>query len=141
MEEAEMEYIFELDMEVRDHECDIQGVVNNGQYQNYMTHARHKFIQSEGIDFNQLYRDGIAAMVTRVEMDYLKPLLPNDEFTVKTALERKKSTRLVFLQDIFKKDGTQVIRSRVTTVCLDVKEGFPLKLDDVFEDLFKKYGL
>ncbi|MBN2659505.1 MAG: acyl-CoA thioesterase [Spirochaetales bacterium] len=136
-----MDYIFEIDMEVRDHECDVQGVVNNGQYQNYMSHARHKFIKSEGVDFNKLYKEGIAAMVTRVEMDYLAPLLPNEEFTVKIALERKKSTRLIFLQDIFKKDGTQVIRAQVTTVCIDLKEGFPLRLDEVFEPLFTKYGL
>lgn len=136
-----MEYIFELDMEVRDNECDVQGVVNNGQYQNYMSHGRHKFIKSEGVDFNKLYQEGIAAMVTRVEMDYLAPLRPNEEFTVKIALERKKSTRLIFLQDIFKKDGTQVIRAKVTTVCIDRNEGFPLMLDEVFEPLFTKYGL
>lgn len=136
-----MEYIFELEMEVRDHECDIQGVVNNGQYQNYMTHARHKFIKAEGVDFNELYKDGIIAMVTRVELDYLAPLLPNEKFTVKIALERKKSTRLIFLQDIFKEDGTQATRARVTTVCIDRNEGFPLMLDEVFHDLFEKYSL
>lgn len=136
-----MEYIYELEMEVRDNECDIQGVVNNGQYQNFMTHARHKFIKAEGIDFNDLFEQGKLAMVSRVEIDYLGPLFPNDLFTVKIALERKKSTRLIFLQDIFKKDGTQVIRSRVTTVCLDKAEGFPLMLDEVYPDLYNKYNL
>ncbi len=136
-----MEYIYELDFEVRDNECDVQGVVNNGQYQNYMSHARHKFIQTEGIDFNKLLEQGKLAMVSRVEMDYLGPLFPNDEFIVKVALESKKSTRLIFLQDIFKKDGSQVLRSRVTTVYLDKKEGFPLMLNEVFPELYEKYNL
>ena len=33
-----MEYIFELEMKVRDYECDLQGVVNNANYQHYMEH-------------------------------------------------------------------------------------------------------
>lgn len=136
-----MDYVYELDFEVRDNECDIQGVVNNGQYQNYLSHTRHKFIKSEGVDFNELFDEGKLALVSRVEIDYLNALVPGDVFTVKIALERKRSTRLVFLQDVFKKDGTQVIRARVTTVCLDKKSGLPLFLDEVYPDLYSKYGL
>ena len=36
-------YIFELEMEVRDYECDLQGIVNNANYQHYTEHTRHAF--------------------------------------------------------------------------------------------------
>ena len=34
------EYIFKLTDKVRDYECDLQGVVNNSNYQHYMEHTR-----------------------------------------------------------------------------------------------------
>ena len=48
------EFVFVLDMEVRDYECDLQGVVNNSVYQNYLEHTRHKYLKSTGIDFAEL---------------------------------------------------------------------------------------
>ena len=34
-------YIFQLEMMVRDYECDIQGIVNNANYLHFMEHTRH----------------------------------------------------------------------------------------------------
>ena len=33
-------YIYELKMKVRDYECDLQGIVNNANYQHYLEHTR-----------------------------------------------------------------------------------------------------
>lgn len=38
-----MNYIFETRMEVRDYECDIEGIVNNANYLHYAEHTRHLF--------------------------------------------------------------------------------------------------
>ena len=42
-------YIYELKMAVRDYECDLQGIVNNANYQHYTEHTRHMFLRSCGI--------------------------------------------------------------------------------------------
>lgn len=53
-----MEYIFELVMKVRDYECDLQGIVNNANYQHYMEHTRHEFIKTAGLNFSDLHNKG-----------------------------------------------------------------------------------
>ena len=42
------DYIFELEMKVRDYECDLQGIVNNANYQHYIEHTRHEFLLAQG---------------------------------------------------------------------------------------------
>ena len=81
-----MQYKHELEFKVRDYECDMQGVVNNSVYQNYLEHARHEFLQSRGINFAELTAAGINLVVTRAELDYKKSLASNDRFVVRSRL-------------------------------------------------------
>ena len=49
------EYIFKLTDKVRDYECDLQGVVNNSNYQHYMEHTRHEFLELLGENFGAMW--------------------------------------------------------------------------------------
>ena len=64
------EYAFEIEMKVRDYECDLQGVVNNSNYQHYMEHARHEFLETTGTSFSTLHDQGIDVMVSRIDISY-----------------------------------------------------------------------
>ncbi len=108
---------FELEMEVRDYECDLQGIVNNAIYQNYLEHCRHKFLQSAGIDFVQLHNDGIDAVVIKAEIDYKFPLRPGDVFFVRLKLGKQGNLRVIFDQQIVRKaDEKLMVKARTTTV-------------------------
>ena len=71
-------YIFTHEMKVRDYECDLQGVVNNANYQHYMEHARHEFLETLGVNFGKLHEDGIDAMVAKITIEYKLPLRSGD---------------------------------------------------------------
>lgn len=58
-----MNYIYELEMKVRDYECDLQGIVNNANYQHYLEHTRHEFLTSVGISFAALHEQGVDPVV------------------------------------------------------------------------------
>ena len=113
-----MNYIFETSMEVRDYECDIEGIVNNANYLHYMEHTRHLFLKSRGLSFAEMHNKGVDAVVARMNLQYKTPLRCDDEFISRLGL-RKEGLRYVFNQDIFRaSDNRLCVRATVELVCL-----------------------
>lgn len=136
-----MQYVFELKFKVRDYECDLEGIVNNANYQHYMEHTHHEFMLSAGLSFADMYAQGITPVVARITISYKMPLRSRDEFVSKLSV-RKEGVRYVFLQDIFRlPDMKLVARGRVDTVCLvqgRLKEC--TELEKYLEPYFDKEG-
>ena len=111
-------YIYELKMKVRDYECDLQGIVNNANYQHYLEHTRHEFLTSEGVSFARLHQEGVDPVVARLSMAFKTPLRSGDEFISKLYL-KKEGIKYVFYQDIYRlPDMKMVIKASVETVCV-----------------------
>lgn len=103
---------------MRDYECDLQGIVNNANYQHYLEHTRHEFLLHAGVSFADLHRQGIDPVVARINIAFKQPLVSGDEFLSKLYL-RKEGIKYVFYQDIYRKaDQKLCIKSAVETVCL-----------------------
>lgn len=133
MENAQFSY----DFEVRDYECDLQGIVNNSRYQNYLEHARHMFLKSRGLDFAALTEKGVHLIVTRIEIDYKYPLRSGDEFTVSLRLGRKGRVRWVFDQEIRRKEDDKLIIVAVVTGAAMNPQGrpvFPRELEELLPE-------
>lgn len=112
------EYVFETEMEVRDYECDIQGIVNNANYLHYTEHTRHLYLKSLGVSFAKLHDQGIDPVVARMNLQYKAPLNNDDVFVSRLAI-RKEGLRYVFLQDIYRKEDNRLaFRATVELVCL-----------------------
>ena len=111
-------YVFETRMDVRDYECDIQGIVNNANYLHYIEHTRHLFLQHTGLSFAQLHEQGIDAVVARMNLQYKVPLRCNDTCISRLAIA-KEGLRYVFHQDIYRAaDDKLCFRSVVELVVL-----------------------
>jgi acyl-CoA thioester hydrolase len=113
------EYRFQIDLKVRDYECDLQGVVNNSNYQRYMEHTRHEFLESQGENFGAMHAKGIDAFVSRVDIRFKTSLRSGDHF--RSCLNiRKEGPKLVFEQDIFRlPDMTPAASGRVESVIVE----------------------
>lgn len=113
-------YAFTHEMAVRDYECDLQGIVNNGVYQNYLEHVRHLYLKELGLDFAAYARQGINLVVVRAELDYRHPLTSGDRFLVGLKLVRESRLRLAFHQDIYRlPDERLVLNAKIIGTALN----------------------
>lgn len=125
---------YSLEFTVRDYECDLQGVVNNANYQHYLEHARHEYLISRGVSFAMLHEEGIDLIVTHIEIDYRYPLKSHDRFIVTVDTERSGNVRLLFTQDIFRiPDEKLIVRAKVTGIA--TKKGRPVSPGQLIEQL------
>lgn len=121
---------YNLKFIVRDYECDLQGVVNNANYQHYLEHTRHEFLIYKGVSFVQLHDEGIDLIVTKVEIEYKFPLKSRDEFIVTVNIQREGNARILFVQEIYRlPDLKLIVKAKVTGVA--TKKGRPIPPGDL----------
>ncbi len=125
------EYAYRLDFKVRDYECDLEGIVNNAVYMNYLEHTRHEYFHTIGVDFSELAKNGVNLIVIRAEMDYKSSLRSGDSFWVGLRTERESRLKFVFVQDIYRAgDDRPVMKARITGTAVNEK-GRPFIPDEV----------
>jgi acyl-CoA thioester hydrolase len=128
------DYIFSTEFAVRDYECDLQGVVNNANYQHYLEHARHEYLVSKGISFSELHEEGTDLIVYRVEINYKYPLRSREKFVVRLNIVREGNLKLVFIQDIFRlPDEKLIVKAKITGVA--TRKGRPVPPGDIISRL------
>jgi acyl-CoA thioester hydrolase len=127
----------EIEFLVRDYECDMQGVVNNGVYQNYLEHARHEFLKARGLNFAEITARKINLVVIRAELDYRASLKSDDQFVVKSSLGRKSKLKFEFSQNIYRLPDDKLILQALITGTSVNANGKPF-VNEELEFLFQE---
>ncbi len=126
-----MAHDYKLTLKVRDYECDIQGIVNNSVYMNYLEHARHEFLLEKGINFAELAKNNINLVVVRAELDYKLPLASGDQFWVGIKLVQSSRVRFDFLQEIYRNiDNKLILKAKITGTSVNDR-GRPYLPDEI----------
>ncbi|BBN82995.1 thioesterase [Pseudoalteromonas sp. A25] len=127
--------VFSVDFKVRDYECDLQGIVNNGVYFNYLEHARHEFLHSKGVDFAALAQEKINLVVIRSEMNFKASLKPGDEFYVQVEIQQQSKLKFVFVQKLIRKSDEKLMLDAAVTGTSVNEKGRPFPCKEI-ESLF-----
>ncbi len=132
-----MKPIFENRMKVRDYECDVQGHVNNANYQHYFEVTRHELLEQVGLNFYQLHLEGIDAVVARVDIRYKVPLIGMDEFLCTVTRIERQNVKFIFHQEIIRlRDNALCAKAKIEVVNL---VNGKLSKPEVFDEAFKDY--
>ena len=116
--------------EVRDYECDLQGIVNHAVYLNYMEHSRHQFLKDSGGDFEALHREGLDLVVVHANVSYHASLRSGDGCVVALTVEMSGKVRLLFHQKIIRVSDEKPMVTAIMTVAA-VRGGRPVRVDGI----------
>ncbi len=129
------QYDFSLELMVRDYECDMDGVVNNAVYQNYLEHTRNECLKTMDLNYATMTKADQHLYVARINIEYKYPLRSNDKFSVVMKIERNSTASLDLQQDIYRRpDSKLILNAKVVIVGM---EGESYRLPQVLIDNFQ----
>ncbi len=132
--------IFEWQGEVRDYELDLQKILNNSVYMNYMEHARHLALKELGLNFVELHMQGFDLVLAKSEINFKKSLKSQDKFTIFTKFRMEGNFRIICEQEIISWEKALIVKAThiVTSVAnsnsqlTPGKIHFPENLKEIF---------
>lgn len=87
---------------VRYRETDQMGIVHHSVYPVWFECGRTDFIQSTGITYGQMEKDGVRLPLIGLKCRYMYPSYYEDKITVKTSIQNMTPTRITFFYEIFR---------------------------------------
>lgn len=128
----------EIELRVRYQETDCMGVVNHINYINYFEVARTELLRTTGITYRQIEDMGVMLPVVDVAAKYHKPAHYDDLITVKVALKKMPTVKVVFDYQIFREDEL-LITGSVTVAFMDASTRRPCRAPQMFTDIMTPY--
>ena len=113
-------------LNVRTYECDSYGHVNNANYLNYLEYGRHEMLKEAGFDYTAMMHEGYGVYVARIEIDYKKPAVLDDELLIQSWPLKKGAVSGVIAQEIWRGEEL-LVQAKVTWAFVDSK-GLPTKI-------------
>ena len=112
-------------------DTDMAGIVYYANYLKFIERARSEWVRSLGVDQGKLKdEDGIIFAVRRVEADYLRSAVFDDELTIITEMKSLSPARII-LEQVVRRDSDVVFQADVTLVAM-TENGKPTRLPSVF---------
>jgi len=115
---------FKINLRVYYEDTDAGGVVYYANYLKFYERCRTEYLRKLGFEQNILLDEfGIVFVVKKVDIEYLKPALFNDELIIDLQVVKKTKISLVFEQTTVKALDKSIILNKalVTVVCVDKK--------------------
>ena len=127
MAEGTQPHVHVFPVRVYYEDTDAGGVVYHANYLRFAERGRTEMLRGAGIDqIELLERDGLAFIVRRCAVDFLKPARLDDALEVHTRVLTAKGAR-VEAEQVVKRQGDDIARLSLEIACVD-RQGRPQRL-------------
>lgn len=92
-----------LNQRVYYEDTDFSGAIYHAAYLKFFERARTEWLRSLDIRQNELFEDGFAFMVSKLEIQFLSPAKMDEEVQIYTKVAKITPARIVFDQEITRK--------------------------------------
>jgi acyl-CoA thioester hydrolase len=118
--------LFDWPVRVYWEDTDAGGVVYHASYLRFLERARTEWLRRLGVDQLALKEaTGLGFVVHRMEIDFLRAALLDDELMVSVEVKERRSASMLFAQRIIRADGAALIQAQVRAACVDLKRMRP----------------
>ncbi|MYZ48124.1 tol-pal system-associated acyl-CoA thioesterase [Propylenella binzhouense] len=125
----------ELRQRVYFEDTDFTGLVYHARYLHFMERGRSDYLRLLGIRHLDLAADGIAFVVRRMEIDFMRPARIDDVLTIRTGPRGCSGARLELAQSVLG-EGNRVLVSARLVLALIGAAGRPVRLPPALRAAF-----
>ena len=129
----------EIKIRVRYGEVDRMGYLHHGNYALYFEEGRTELLRGFGLSYRKMEDEGILLPLRAMNIRYIKPVLYDDEVTVKTILTQKPTAKLEFEYSLINESGEVLSEATTTLVFTDARTRKVIRAPGYFLDLVSPY--
>src|SRR5207302_10974263 len=107
----------EITIRVRYAETDRMGLLHHANYLVYFEQARTELLRSLGVAYRDLEDQGYLLVLTRAQVQYRRPAYYDDLLTVRTAVARATSVKVVHRYEV-RRGGELLAEGETTLACV-----------------------
>ena len=130
-------YSFDTKLRVRYAETDQMGFVYYGVYAQYFEVGRVELLRSIGVAYREIEEMGFALPVVRLEVNYKKPALYDEELTIITRIKNMPTVKIIFDYETFNESGDLINTAEVALVFVNKNTRRPCQAPEIIMSKLK----
>ena len=124
-------------VKVRYAETDQMGVVHHGNYADYLEIARLDWLDTLGVSYKSMEKEGVMLPVYEMHFKYIKSALFDDTLKIVTKLRKIPSVKIEFDYEIYNQEEELLTTASTVLVFMDVESRKPIRCPEYIIERLK----
>lgn len=109
------------------HETDQMGIIHHANYVKWMEEARIEYLKSNGIDYKQIEKEGIASPVVEINVKYVRPVEFDDAVEIRVNVLKYSGAVIEFSYEFYNRMKDEICVNATSKHCF-IQNGRPTSL-------------